>query len=249
MSLLHYETHQRSVIKAISWRIWATITTMTIVFLFTGKLELAASVGVFDVISKLILYFIHERLWNKLRFGIKEIKPFVLWLTGVPYSEKTAIANKVYDSLKNNGLRIERLDSREIRTFFPQVGFSKDKVNNHIERVGHLAGTLERNGIVVIVSSVSPYRESRDFARKLCENFVEVYTASSEETCRKRYEERIKSGTIQKSKEFPKAVFGLYEKPAQPEITLDTEKTSLDDCRNAILNYVHKKGYVTLPKL
>ena len=65
------ETYLRSLTKAISWRLFATITTMTIVLIFTGRIGLMVGVGLTDVIFRLILYYLHERIWNKIRFGHK----------------------------------------------------------------------------------------------------------------------------------------------------------------------------------
>ena len=66
------EFRKRSFVKAISWRIIATSTTMALVFFFTGELALATSVGILDVISKLILYYGHERSWNLINWGKRE---------------------------------------------------------------------------------------------------------------------------------------------------------------------------------
>ena len=63
------ENHLRSVIKAISWRFFATLTTAIIVFIFTGDFLLSIGVGIAEVISKIILYYIHERVWVKISFG------------------------------------------------------------------------------------------------------------------------------------------------------------------------------------
>ena len=63
------ERKRRSVIKAISWRIIATITTMAIVFVITGKLKLTFVIGGIDIFIKMILYYLHERLWNKIYWG------------------------------------------------------------------------------------------------------------------------------------------------------------------------------------
>jgi uncharacterized membrane protein len=65
------DKRQRSFMKAASWRIFATLTTMIIVFLFTGKLNLTLSIGFFEVVSKLILYYAHERIWDKIIWGKK----------------------------------------------------------------------------------------------------------------------------------------------------------------------------------
>ena len=63
------ETSTRSVVKALSWRIIATLTTAALVFVVTGRFDLAITVGVFEAVAKMVLYFAHERLWNKLGFG------------------------------------------------------------------------------------------------------------------------------------------------------------------------------------
>lgn len=63
------ENRTRSIIKAISWRIFATLTTIIIVYFFTKQLVLSLGVGFFEVISKLILYYIHERIWNRIYWG------------------------------------------------------------------------------------------------------------------------------------------------------------------------------------
>ena len=61
--------HKRSVIKAITWRAIATLTTMSLVYIFTGDLTLTGTVGVFDVALKLLFYYLHERTWNRIRWG------------------------------------------------------------------------------------------------------------------------------------------------------------------------------------
>ena len=66
------ETQKRSIAKTISFRILATITTIVLVLVFTGDLKIAGSVGFLDVISKLLLYYFHERAWIKVKWGIKE---------------------------------------------------------------------------------------------------------------------------------------------------------------------------------
>jgi len=66
------DAHHRSILKAISWRVIATFATMSIVFAFTRKVVLSASVGAVEVVTKLILYYLHERIWSYLGFGRKE---------------------------------------------------------------------------------------------------------------------------------------------------------------------------------
>ena len=63
------ETQIRSVAKALSWRVLATLTTGLLVFVFTGSLEVALTVGALEAVAKLLLYFVHERVWDRLGFG------------------------------------------------------------------------------------------------------------------------------------------------------------------------------------
>jgi uncharacterized membrane protein len=64
------ESKQRSFFRVLSWRITATVTTMFISFLITGNLDMTLKIGVFEITSKILLQYIHERLWTKIKFGL-----------------------------------------------------------------------------------------------------------------------------------------------------------------------------------
>lgn len=67
------EKAYRSVVKTISWRTLGTLDTIIISYFITGNLVMAASIGSIEVVTKMILYYFHERAWNKISFGkIKE---------------------------------------------------------------------------------------------------------------------------------------------------------------------------------
>lgn len=69
------ETHVRSILKGVTWRIIASATTMAIVFVMTGNLELVAAVGVADVTAKIFFYYLHERTWGRVRWGKIGVEP------------------------------------------------------------------------------------------------------------------------------------------------------------------------------
>jgi len=54
----------RSVVKSITWRFLATVTTMVLVYIFTGSLSLALGIGAIEVVVKIIIYYLHERVWD-----------------------------------------------------------------------------------------------------------------------------------------------------------------------------------------
>jgi adenylylsulfate kinase len=237
---MQYETKKRSVLKALSWRTWATITTAIIVFIFTGELALAVTIGFLEVFAKMGLYFFHERLWQKIRYGKKEIPSFVLWFTGLPASGKKVVADRVYRELEKQNLKVERLDSHDVRPLFPETGFTPPEVNRHVKRAGHLSSMLEKNGVIVVASFVSPYLESRAFARQLANIFVEVYMNSTPEACEKRDEKghylKARQGEFSN---FP-GVDIDYEETPKPEIVIDIDIVSIDDAVNQIVNYLKR---------
>ena len=63
------ESAMRSVLKAISWRVLATLTTTILVYLFTGSTEIAVTIGLLEAVAKMALYYFHERFWNQLNVG------------------------------------------------------------------------------------------------------------------------------------------------------------------------------------
>jgi len=70
---MYHESSIRSVIKTISWRVWATLTTVVLVLLFTKKIDIALTVGIIEVFLKMIFYYLHERIWDRIDYGrIKE---------------------------------------------------------------------------------------------------------------------------------------------------------------------------------
>ena len=70
-----HEKPYRSVVKTISWRTVGTLDTVIVSYFVTGNLVMAASIGSIEVITKMILYYFHERVWNRLKFGtVKQVE-------------------------------------------------------------------------------------------------------------------------------------------------------------------------------
>ena len=232
---MYSETFRRSLAKTISWRILATLTTGTIVWLLTGELTLAVAVGGIEAVTKMVLYYGHERLWDRIRVGRKTTTPAVIWLTGLSGSGKSTIAKWVAQALEREGHKVERLDGDTIRDIFPATGFTRPERDQHIRRVGYLASRLEKNGVFVVASLVSPYQDSRDFVRGLCDRFLEIHVATPLEEC----ERRDVKGLYAKARRGEIANFtGIddpYEPPSAPELTVDTSGLSVEQAGRQIV--------------
>ncbi len=238
---MYKDSKLRTLTKAFTWRVTATLTTMTLVLIFTGKLDTAIEVGALELIAKMLFYYLHERGWAKIGFGRIEVPSFVLWITGIPVSGKTTLGNLIYEELAKEKLKVQRLDSHDIRPLFPETGFTREEVNNHIKRVGHLASMLEKNGVITIASFVSPYAESRAFVREICKNYVEIHLDSDPEFAR-QYDRK---GFYQKAEaEHYINVPGLdilFEHCDKTELKFDMRKTSLDEVRKEVMKFLHKR--------
>ena len=211
---------------------------MVIVFVFTRRLDVTFFVGGIDAAAKILLYFAHERTWNLLHWGRKPVEPFVIWFTGLSGSGKSTIAQGVYDALTERGLRAEYLDGDGIRRLFPETGFTKPERDMHVQRIGHLAGMLEKNGVFVVASLISPYAASRRFARGLCRNFIEVYVSTPVEVCEKRDAKglyaRARRGEI---KNFT-GVQDPYEPPENSELTVDAATLPKEAALARVMDYL-----------
>lgn len=172
-------------------------------------------------------------------------KGFVLWLTGLPCSGKTTIADKVNELLKERGFNTERLDGDVVRQYLSQdLGFSKKDRDRNLERVGFICQLLSRNKVAVLASFVSPYRYQRQKNREMVDNFIEVFVNAPLEIC----QQRDVKGLYQKAKEgIIKNFTGIsdpYEEPENPEIEVRTDIESIDECAQKILDYLSAKGYL-----
>ena len=67
--IMYRQTHFRTFLKTISWRIVATLATMILVYIFTSEIAIAFTIGAFEVVAKMALYYIHERVWDKFQVG------------------------------------------------------------------------------------------------------------------------------------------------------------------------------------
>lgn len=171
---------------------------------------------------------------------------FVLWLTGLPGAGKTTIARILEEKLRARGFKVEVLDGDEVRAnLSPNLGFSKEDREIHAKRVAYVSHLLARNGVVVVVALISPYRSFRENARKLIgQKFVEVWVKATSETCKKRDPKGLykKAGSGQISNLT--GIQDPYEPPLNPELVVDTEYESQFESALKILEGAVRLGFV-----
>ncbi|WP_448702101.1 adenylyl-sulfate kinase [Mucilaginibacter sp. AW1-3] len=265
---------KRNVLKTVSWRIIGSIDTVVLGWFITGNLSFGLKIGGTELLTKMLLYYGHERFWQGIKLGLpsrkyqnqlvkKENKEhlfkqtgrvtrqhreelnnnpaFTLWLTGLSGSGKSTVANELELWMFEQGMRVYILDGDNTRLGInSDLTFSDDDRAENIRRVAEICKLFNDAGTVVIASFISPFINDRLLAKNLvgADSFIEVYTDSSVETCQRRDTKGLYKLAVEgKLKNFT-GISSPYEAPVQPDIHLQTDNTSVDDCLAIVKKYL-----------
>ncbi|MBW4474528.1 MAG: adenylyl-sulfate kinase [Stenomitos rutilans HA7619-LM2] len=154
----------------------------------------------------------------------------VIWLTGLSGAGKTTIAEALAPVLLAQQLKVELLDGDVIRTNLCKgLGYTKEDRDTNIRRVGFVANLLSRNGIVVVVATISPYRLVRDEMKAMIHNFLEVYVNAPFTVCEARDVKGLYAAArMGKIKEFT-GIHAPYEAPLHPDVTCFTDQEAVEE--------------------
>jgi adenylylsulfate kinase len=171
---------------------------------------------------------------------------FTLWFTGLSGAGKTTIADIVERELRLRHGKVEVLDGDIVRTNLSKgLGFSREDRDTNVLRIGFVADLLTRNGVGVIVSAISPFKEVRDQVRRnVGEDFIEVFVDAPLEVCA----ERDVKGLYKKafSGEIPQftGVSDPYEPPAAPELHIKTNEEEPQESARRVIARLEEFGYL-----
>lgn len=196
-------------------------------------------------------------IWQSSRISLEDRERLlgqrgcVVWLTGLSGSGKSTIACMLEEQLVRCGHPACVLDGDNVRHGLNRdLGFSAEDRRENIRRIGEVAALLARSGMIAITSFISPYRAGRDTARQALDDgiFIEIYLDTPLEECEKRdpkgLYQRARVGEIV---EFT-GIDAPYEPPRDPEMILHTHKMSLQECVEAIWDYLLKRGVLCRPE-
>ena len=174
-----------------------------------------------------------------------EHKGFTLWFTGLPCSGKTTLADAVADDLKARGMKVERLDGDIVRQGLTRdLGFSKEDRAMNIERVTFVAKLLTRNGVAVLCTFVSPYNSIRRKSREEIGEYLLVDVKATPEVCAERDIKgmwaKAKAGEIKNFTGYDDP----YEEPDNAQITVDTDKETVEESKAIVIDWLDKNGYL-----
>ncbi len=193
----------------------------------------------------------HGEITKKDRQVRNKHKSAVLWFTGLSGSGKSTLSVALEKKLFDLGIHVYRLDGDNVRHGLNgNLDFSEKDRKENIRRVGEVAKLFVDAGILTLTAFISPYKQDRDWVRSILPNgeFIEIYMKASLEECEKRDPKglynKARTGAI---KGFT-GIDSPYEVPSSPEIIVDTEKLSIDQSVDKIVEYLKRNNYITLKK-
>ncbi len=173
-----------------------------------------------------------------------------IWFTGLSGSGKSTTADVFTTMLLEHGRQVTVLDGDVVRTHLSKgLGFSRQDRDTNIRRIGFVAAELVRHGGLAVCAAVSPYRAARNDVRSQVgeAHFIEVFVDTPLEVC----EARDVKGMYAKARRGEIRDFtGIddpYEAPENPEIVLDTVKSTPEENARSILDYLIAEGFVRSP--
>ena len=175
---------------------------------------------------------------------------FCIWFTGLSGSGKSATTEVLTSLLLERGREIAVLDGDVVRTHLSKgLGFSKDDRDTNIMRIGFVAGEIVHASGAVICAAISPYRSTRQEARKMVgDNFIEVFMDTPVEVCEQRNVKGLYAKARQAMAEGKHPGFtGVddpYEPPINPEITLHGFDSTPEANAREIIKYLEDQGYL-----
>ncbi|MCD6507273.1 adenylyl-sulfate kinase [Candidatus Poribacteria bacterium] len=178
--------------------------------------------------------------------GSSRWKGFTVWFTGMSGSGKTTLSMALERALRERGIPfVQRLDGDVVRRDLTRdLGFSKEDRNENIRRVSFVASLLSRNGVATLCAFISPYRQARQEARARHKDgrFIEVYLKCPLDILIQRDPKGLyKRALAGEIKNFT-GIDDPYEEPENPEITLETDRMSVEECVQVIMRYLDERG-------
>ena len=187
------------------------------------------------------------RVTRKRRQQQNGHRSVLLWFTGLSGSGKSTLAYALEEQLLQLGCRSFVLDGDNVRHgLCSDLSFSNTDRKENIRRIGEISKLMIESGTIIMAAFISPFRQDREKARKLFSpgDFIEVYCKASLKTCEfrdvKGFYKRAKAGII---KNYT-GIDSPYEEPLKPEITIDTEKLSIQESINILMRLIIKQRII-----
>jgi adenylyl-sulfate kinase len=175
-------------------------------------------------------------------------KGFTVWLTGLPGAGKTTIAGELEAVLRARGRRVEVLDGDVVRTHLSKgLGFGRADRDTNVRRIGFVCTLLSRHGAAVVVAAISPYRAARAEVRRAVGAFVEVFVECPLDELVRRDVKGLYARALRGEVPNFTGVSDPYESPLDPEVTVETDRETVEQSVATVTAALERLGYLDSP--
>nr|MBN2277214.1 adenylyl-sulfate kinase [candidate division Zixibacteria bacterium] len=193
------------------------------------------------------LFWETSRVTREDRENRNKHRGYIIWLTGLSGAGKSTIAQELERILFSRGYQIRILDGDNVRQGLnSDLGFSADDRQENIRRIGEVSKLFAETGIITISAFISPYTRDRERIRGIMPpgDFIEVYVECSLAECERRdtkgLYKKARAGLI---KNFT-GIDDPFEPPANPELIVNTENSTVTESVSVVLSYLNKHGHL-----
>jgi adenylyl-sulfate kinase len=173
-------------------------------------------------------------------------KGFTLWLTGMSGAGKSTVSDQLMDRFRAAGAKVELLDGDVVRTNLSQgLGFSREDRDTNIRRIGFVADLLSRNGIIVVVAAISPYRATRDEVKAKIANFVEVFVDCPIEVLASRDVKGLYKKALAGEVGNFTGISDPYEPPLNPDVTVRSDRETVQESVERVWSELVRRGLIS----
>jgi adenylylsulfate kinase len=174
---------------------------------------------------------------------------FTLWLTGMSGSGKSTLTGHLNTLFRERGYKVELLDGDEVRTHLSKgLTFSKEDRDINVRRIGYVARLLARNGVIAMTAAISPYAAVRAEVRAEHEAdgvpFIEVYAEASVAALAARDVKGLYKKALAGEIANFTGVSDPYEPPVSPEVTVRTDRDSVEQSLGEIVAELERRGLI-----
>jgi adenylyl-sulfate kinase len=170
---------------------------------------------------------------------------FVLWLTGMSGAGKSTISDHLMARFREGSAKVELLDGDVVRTNLSQgLGFSREDRDTNIRRIGFVGELLSRNGVIVVVAAISPYRATREEVKTRIANFVEVYVECPVEVLASRDVKGLYKKALAGEVTNFTGISDPYEPPENPDVVVHSGKESVIESVEKVWRELQRRALI-----
>ena len=155
---------------------------------------------------------------------------FAVWLTGLSGAGKSTLAELLVTRLREQGAKVEILDGDIVRTNLSQgLGYTREDRDTNIRRIGFVAELLSRNGVIVVVAAISPYRDAREEVKRRIGRFMEVHVDCPIDVLTSRDTKGLYKRALAGEIGNFTGVSDPYEPPVSPSVVVHSDRESVEE--------------------